>query len=285
MKHFSPDQCVAISETAELEQRHTHLLMQGDCLEHLSSLPDQSVDLVLTDPPYGTTECKWDSVIPLEQMWTELDRVAKPNAAILLFGMEPFSSMLRLSNLKKFRYDWIYEKPAATGFLNAKRQPLRAHEIISVFYARQPIYNPQKTEGHQRKQTARTDINSECYGKAIKRNEYNSTERYPRSIQIFASDKQKVSLHPTQKPVALMEYLIRTYTDEGATVLDFTMGSGTTGVACVNTGRRFVGIELDQDYFQIASDRIESAQTEARAETSIQSQACETTIDLFEKFL
>lgn len=235
-------------------------LIQGDCLEKMKLIPDQSVDLILTDPPYGTTACKWDSVIDFGLMWAELKRIIKPNGAIVLFGAEPFSSLLRASNIKQFRYDWIYEKPAATGFLNAKKQPLRAHEIISVFYARQPIYNPQKTTGQRRKQSARTDIGSECYGKAIKRQVYDSTERYPRSIQKFNSDKQKQSLHPTQKPVALLEYLIKTYTQEGETVLDFTMGSGSTGVACLNTGRDFIGIELDAHYFEIASTRIAQAQ-------------------------
>ena len=235
-------------------------LIQGDCLEKMKLIPDQSVDLILTDPPYGTTACKWDSVIDFGLMWAELKRIIKPNGAIVLFGAEPFSSLLRASNIKQFRYDWIYEKPAATGFLNAKKQPLRAHEIISVFYARQPTYNPQKTIGQRRKQSARTDIGSECYGKAITRQVYDSTERYPRSIQKFNSDKQKQSLHPTQKPVALLEYLIKTYTQEGETVLDFTMGSGSTGVACLNTGRDFIGIELDAHYFEIASTRIAQAQ-------------------------
>lgn len=234
-------------------------LMNGDCLEQLKAVPDNSVDLILTDPPYGTTACKWDSIIPFGPLWAELKRVIKPNGAIILFGTEPFSSLLRASNIKQFRYDWIYEKPAATGFLNAKKQPLRAHEIISVFYARQPTYNPQKITGQRRKQSARLDINSECYGKAIKRTVYDSTERYPRSVQVFNSDKQKESLHPTQKPVALIEYLVKTYTNENETVLDFTMGSGTTGVACVNTNRKFIGIELDPGYFAIAQARIEQA--------------------------
>ena len=231
-------------------------LMHGDCLEKMKSIPSQSVDLILTDPPYGTTKCKWDSVIDFVLMWAELKRIIKPNGAILLFGAEPFSSLLRASNIKDFRYDWIWEKTQATGFLNAKFQPLRAHEIISVFYAKKPTFNPQKTKGHKRKQSARTDIDSECYGKALKRYEYDSEERYPRSIQIFNSDKQKESLHPTQKPVALLEYLIKTYSNEGETVLDFTMGSGSTGVACMNTRRNFIGIEQDNGYFATATERL-----------------------------
>ena len=251
---------VAISETLDLKKEQSYRLMHGDCLELMKELPDASVDMILCDLPYGTTACKWDSVIPFEPLWEQCKRIAKPNAAILLFGMEPFSTMLRMSNLKDFRYDWIYEKPAATGFLNAKKQPLRAHEIISVFYAKQPTFNPQKTSGHPRKQSARTNINSECYGKAIERRVYDSTERYPRSVQVFPSDKQTESLHPTQKPVALMEYLIRSYTNEAETVLDFAMGSCTTGVASLNTGRRFIGIELDEGYFNIAMERMATAQ-------------------------
>ena len=231
-------------------------LMHGDCLEKMKSIPSQSVDLILTDPPYGTTKCKWDSVIDFVLMWAELKRIIKPNGAILLFGAEPFSSLLRASNIKDFRYDWIWEKPNATGFLNSKFQPLRAHEVISVFYAKKPTFNPQRTKGHKRKQSARTDIDSECYGKSIKRYEYDSEERYPRSIQIFNSDKQKESLHPTQKPVALLEYLIKTYSNEGETVLDFTMGSGSTGVACMNTRRNFIGIEQDNGYFATATERL-----------------------------
>lgn len=231
-------------------------LMHGDCLEKMKSIPSQSVDLILTDPPYGTTKCKWDSVIDFVLMWAELKRIIKPNGAILLFGAEPFSSLLRASNIKDFRYDWIWEKPNATGFLNSKFQPLRAHEVISVFYAKKPTFNPQRTKGHKRKQSARTDIDSECYGKSIKRYEYDSEERYPRSIQLFNSDKQKESLHPTQKPVALLEYLIKTYSNEGETVLDFTMGSGSTGVACMNTRRNFIGIEQDNGYFATATERL-----------------------------
>ena len=231
-------------------------LMHGDCLEKMKSIPSQSVDLILTDPPYGTTKCKWDSVIDFVLMWAELKRIIKPNGAILLFGVEPFSSLLRASNIKDFRYDWIWEKPNATGFLNSKFQPLRAHEVISVFYAKKPTFNPQRTKGHKRKQSARTDIDSACYGKSIKRHEYDSDERYPRSIQLFNSDKQKESLHPTQKPVALLEYLIKTYSNEGETVLDFTMGSGSTGVACMNTRRNFIGIEQDNGYFATATERL-----------------------------
>lgn len=231
-------------------------LMLGDCLERMKEIPDGSVDLVLTDPPYGTTACKWDSIIPLEPMWEQLKRVIKPNGAIVMTASQPFTSILVCSNMEMFRYDWVYDKPAGTGFFNAKLMPLRSHESILVFYKSLPTYNPQKTTGHKRKTAKKKVVSSECYGKDISLPSYDSCERYPRSVQAFKSDKRKANYHPTQKPVALMEYLIKTYTNEGETVLDFTMGSGTTGVAALNTGRKFIGIELDEDCFYIASSRI-----------------------------
>lgn len=231
-------------------------LMFGDCLERMKEIPSGSVDMILTDPPYGTTACKWDSIIPLEPMWEQLKRIIKPNGAIVMTASQPFTSVLTCSNLKMFRYDWIYDKPAGTGFFNAKKMPLRNHESILVFYSKLPTYNPQITHGHTRKTSSRLDAKSECYGKAVKKTNYDSTSRYPRSIQRFNSDKQKSNFHPTQKPVALMEYLIKTYTSEGNTVLDFTMGSGTTGVACRNTNRKFIGVELDESYYNIAFERI-----------------------------
>jgi site-specific DNA-methyltransferase (adenine-specific) len=184
------------------------------------------------------------------------ERIIKDNGAIVLFSAQPFTAVLASSNLNLFRYEWIYEKPAATGFLNAKRQPLRAHENVLVFYKKQPTYNPQKTFGHARKKTKRKHVGSECYGKTLKLTEYDSSERYPRSIQAFNSDKQRNSLHPTQKPVSICEYLINTYTNQGDLVLDNCMGSGTTGVACVNTNRKFIGIEKNAEYFEIAQNRI-----------------------------
>ena len=227
-------------------------LMQGDCLELMKDIPDGSVDLILTDPPFGTTKCSWDSVIPFEPMWNELKRIIKPNGAIALFSAQPFTAVLACSNLKLFRYEWIWEKQNATGFLNAKKQPLRSHENILIFYKSQPTYNPQKTFGHERKTAKKKVISSEHYGKQLSVKDYDSTERYPRSVQVFSSDKQKQALHPTQKPVSLCEYFIRTYTNVSETVLDNTMGSGTTGVACVNTGRGFIGIEKEEKYFNVA---------------------------------
>lgn len=236
-------------------------LYNGDCLELIKDVPSGSIDLIFTDPPYGTTNCKWDIIIPFETMWQQLKRIIKPNGAICLFGSEPFSSALRMSNIKDFKYDWYWQKTTPTGFLNAKKQPLRNIETISVFYSKQPTYNPQKTYGHKRKvslakhkQNCKKAEEYNDYGLAS----YDSTERYPTQILQFKTDRQKSALHPTQKPVALLEYLIKTYTNEGETVLDFTMGSGSTGVACVNTNRNFIGIELDEGYFQIAKQRIEN---------------------------
>lgn len=231
----------------------------GDCLQVMREIQDHSIDMILADLPYGTTRCAWDSIIPLDMLWGEYRRIAKPNAAIVLTAMQPFTSLLVASNLSMFRYEWIWEKGNATGFLNAKKQPLRAHESALVFYANQPIYNPQMTHGHDRRTSRRKTVSSECYGKALTLTDYDSNSRYPRSVQFFSSDKQRASFHPTQKPVAWMDFLIRTYTHPGMLVLDNTMGSGTTGVACIGLGRRFIGIEQDEAYFSTARVRIESA--------------------------
>lgn len=227
----------------------------GDCFDVLPTMATGSVDFVCADVPYGTTECKWDSVLDLDRMWSEIYRVAKENAAIVIFSAQPFTSVLVASNLKHWRSEWIWEKGNATGFLNAKKQPLRAHENIEVFYRRQPTYNPQFTTGHARKSSKRKSVNSECYGKAYTLTEYDSTSRYPRDVQFFSSDKQKGSYHPTQKPAALLRYLIETYSNAGDTVLDFTMGSGTAGVACQESGRAFIGIEKDPAIYQVACER------------------------------
>lgn len=225
----------------------------------MKTIPNHSIDLILTDPPYGTTACKWDTIIPLDLMWEQLWRIIKPDGTICLFAGEPFASMLRMSNIKYYKYDWYWQKTTPTGFLNAKRQPMRNIENICIFYKKQPLYNPQKTNGHPRKvstaQHKRHSKKTEDYG-AYGLATYDSTERYPLQTLCFKSDKQKNALHPTQKPVALLEYLINSYTQNGDTVLDFTMGSGSTGVACINTNRNFIGIELDDNYFCIAQDRI-----------------------------
>lgn len=240
---------------------------KGNCLELMCDLPDECIDMVLCDLPYGMTNASWDVAIPFDQLWKQYDRITKENAAVVLFGIEPFSSIMRMSNLENYRYDWIWDKVKGTGFLNAKKRPMRNHEIVSVFYRRQCTYNPQKTFGHELKSTYRSSSNqTDVYGKMVKDYRYSSTERYPRSIQVFSTDTQNSSLHPTQKPVALIEYLIRTYTNRGETVLDNCMGSGTTGVACVRTGRRFVGIELDESYYKTATTRIEAEAAQERLE-------------------
>lgn len=228
-------------------------LLQGDCLELMKTIPDGSVDLVLTDPPYGTTQNKWDSIIDLEMMWKEVWRVLKPNGACVLFGGEPFSSALRMSDLRNYKYDWVWEKSKPTGHLNAKKQPLRKVENILVFYKKQCLYNPQGIIPTD-KLVKRTNRGN--YGDCSKTTKQTVTN-YPRNILRYPSID---GVHQTQKPVELMEYLIKTYTNESETVLDFTMGSGTTGVACINTDRKFIGIELDETYFNIAKERIEDAQ-------------------------
>lgn len=240
-------------------------LIQGDCLELMKTIPDGSVDMILTDPPYGTTACKWDSIIPFEPMWEQLKRIIKPNGAIVLFGSEPFSSLLRCSNLKMFKYDWVWNKTKPQGFLNAKARPLVEHELIHVFSSgtctstsKTMTYNPQ---GLFDVNVVLRNTDTESIGKRKSResgSEYKQTRSgYPRSILKYAHDQSK--LHPTQKPVALLEYLIKTYTQENETVLDFTCGSGSTGVAAKNLNRSFIGIELDQNYFEIAKERIENA--------------------------
>lgn len=236
-------------------------LLHGDCLELLKTIPDQSVDLVCADMPYGTTQCKWDSQIELELLWPELKRITKDSSAILLFAQTPFDKVLGASNLPMLRYEWIWEKTAATGHLNSGRMPMKAHENVLVFYKKLPLYNPQKTTGHDRKTSTRSgfEYQSECYGVQGKKSYYDSTERLPRSVQVFAHDKQKRNLHPTQKPLALLEYLIKTYSNEGDLVCDFCFGSGTAGEASVNLGRQFIGIEKDLRYFEIGKTRIETA--------------------------
>jgi len=234
-------------------------LRQGDCLELMKSIPDGSVDAIITDPPYGTTACKWDSVIPLEPMWERINKLIKPNGAIVLFAQTPFDKVLGYSNLSMLRYEWIWCKNLATGHLNAKKMPLKEHENIIVFYNKLPTYNPQFTKGEPYIKKSSSD--GSVYRKGIGgHTTENSGNRYPKSIITMTNASRKNKLHPTQKPVALLEYLIKTYTNEGETVLDFTMGSGSTGVACKNTGRNFIGIELDETYFEIAKKRIEEEQ-------------------------
>lgn len=232
-------------------------LIHGECLEEMAKLPDNSVDMVMTDPPYGTTACKWDSIIPLEPMWEQLKRVIKPNGAIVMTASQPFTTTLIASNMKMFKYCWVWEKNFSTNFFHAKRQPLRKHEDILCFYQKPGRYYPIKSTEHPPTQSAKGSSPGKLWhGENNRDYAGGDTERYPTSILGFDAVDPKQRIHPTQKPVALMEYLIKTYTNEGDTVLDFTMGSGTTGVACACLNRNFVGIEKDDKYFEIAKRRI-----------------------------
>lgn len=255
-------------------------LMCGDCLELMKDIPDASVDMILCDLPYGTTACKWDKIIPFEPLWEQYNRIIKPNGAICLFGSEPFSSYLRISNIGQYRYDWIWHKNLSGSFVNAKKMPMKYHENISVFYKKLPTYNPQfqpysesvlkrfkdgdmvnrRKECDKPKNVLHGGIAFEGVQTVDKRR-----GKYPESVQYFKSEHTANGkrLHPTQKPVPLLEYLIRTYTNEGEIVLDNCMGSGSTGVACINTNRKFIGMEIDPQYFEIAKKRIEEAQKAA----------------------
>lgn len=222
-------------------------------------IADKSIDMILCDLPYGTTNCKWDSPIDLSQLWKQYNRIIKSTTPVLLFAQTPFDKVLGTSNLSMLRYEYIWEKTEATGHLNAKKMPMKAHENILVFYKKLPVYHPQKTSGHVLKKTVKTKDITDLYSQQnFDRIPYKSTERYPRSVIKHSTDKQRCNLHPTQKPVALLEYFIRTYTNPGDTVLDNTMGSGSTGVACLNTGRNFIGIEKDSEYFYKAKERIQN---------------------------
>ena len=244
--------------------RYEAALYKGDTLEVMSKFADRSVDMILCDLPYGTTACKWDTVIPFEPLWEQYKRIIKPNGAIVLFGSEPFSSLLRVSNLKEFKYDWTWDKVTARGHLVAKKRPMAQSECISVFYANAPTYNPQmvkrppdKIQVHKTTECARTEIMGGVSNAPVNR-VYD--EWYPKTIITMSNaGSSNTSVHPTQKPVALCEYLIKTYTNESALVLDNTMGSGTTGVACMHTKRYFAGIEREPKHFAIAEQRIDAA--------------------------
>ena len=247
----------------------TMKLYKGDCLEVMKTIENNSIDAIITDPPYGTTACKWDSVIDFKLMWEQLNRIIKPNGAIVLFSAQPFTSALVMSNPKMFRYDFTWDKKKLTGVLNAKKMPLRRHEDICVFYKKLPTYNPQKTYNGKKTGIKKHIVNSENYRKTDKVSTYiDDGSRYPTSIidninGVINNSKEKVK-HPTQKPIKLMEYLINSYTNENETVLDFTMGSGSTGVAANNLNRNFIGIEMDEAYFEIAQQRINKIDTEPK---------------------
>ena len=231
-------------------------IVHGDCLEVMPSIPDKSIDMILCDLPYGTTACKWDTVIPFEPLWKEYKRLIKDNGAIVLTASQPFTSALVMSNPDMFRYDWVWDKRKPSNFLNANRTPLMKHESVLIFYNLFPVYNPQKTTGKTRYKGGKKYANNGCYGDygEYERVQYN--EYFPKSIIEISNAKQKGKVHPTQKPVALFEYLIRTYTNEGETVLDNCIGSGTTAIACINTNRNFIGIEKEEKYVGIARKRI-----------------------------
>ena len=243
--------------------------MQGDCLEIMKTIPDGSVDMILTDPPFGTTACGWDSVIPFEPMWEQLKRIIKPNGAIVLFGSEPFSSALRMSNIKQYKYDWVWEKEKGTGFARAKKQPLRKHEDIVVFYSKQPFYDSMgelldKPYKHTLpiSKSKSDNVAGSGYNSDGSRVYHTYTHSSKHTILRFPRDATRLSLHPTQKPVALLEYLIKTYTQENETVLDFTAGSMSTAIACINTNRKGIMIEKDSHYFKVGSERVERALSE-----------------------
>jgi DNA modification methylase len=241
---------------------------QGDCLEVMKEIPDKSIDLICADLPYETTNCSWDSMLDLPKLWIEYERIIKDNGAILLFAQTPFDKILGSSNLKLLRYEWIWEKTQATGHLNSKRMPMKAHENILVFYKKQPTYNPIMTEGHVRKVSKaknraacieRRNDTDNIYNNeyADKVSDYDSTVRYPRDVLKFPSDKQKSTLHKTQKPVDLLKYFIKTYTNEGELVLDNTAGSSSTAIAAIETNRNWIMIEKEEKFVEISNKRIQ----------------------------
>lgn len=232
----------------------------GDSLDLMKMIPDKFIDFIPADLPFGTTKCRWDTPIDLVLLWEQYERIIKDNGCIALNAQTPFDKVLGVSNLPLLRYEWIWEKTSATGHLNAKKMPMKAHENILIFYKKPPTYNPQKTTGHERKVSkAEHKINckeSDVYNKGQKLTTYDSTERYPRSVLTFPTDKQKNNLHPTQKPEALVEYMIKTYTNEGDIVLDNVSGSGTTGKVCKKLNRNWIMMEKDYDNYKISCERV-----------------------------
>lgn len=242
-----------------LSKMNTINLMNGDCLILLNCVPDNSVDMILTDPPYGTTACKWDSIIPLEPMWEHLKRIIKPNGAIVMTASQPFTTTLIASNMKMFKYCWVWDKKLAGNIFLAKSQPMKVHEDVVVFNGTKETFYPIKTHLSEIREYKDKYGGGESFGKKGTGDKVHTTKgKNPKSILEVSNANRKGNVHPTQKPVALMEYLIKTYTNKGETVLDFTMGSGTTGVAAVRNNRGFIGIELDEKYFKIAEERIKN---------------------------
>lgn len=240
---------------------NTTTLWFGDCLKLMNNIPDKSIDFIFSDLPYGTTNCSWDSIIDLDLLWKQYKRVRKDSTAIVLFAQTPFDKVLGMSNIQELRYEWIWEKTQATGHLNARKMPMKAHENLLVFYKNLPTYNPQKTQGHKPVNSytkyVETQNNTEIYNKmSLEISGGGNTDRYPRSIQVFSSDKQKSKIHSTQKPLSLCEYIIKTYTNENYVVLDSTCGSGTTLLACKNLNRSCIGIEKDKEIYNKAYERV-----------------------------
>lgn len=243
----------------------SYYLYKGDCLVEMNNIEDHSIDMILCDLPYSCTHCEWDSLIPFDKLWERYNRLAKKNAAIVLFGNEPFSSYLRLSNIKDYRYDLVWEKESITNFMQVKRRFGKSTEMISIFYKAQPVYNPQMVVHNGKPVSSKPAIKSNKSLTTVDSKYFHITPyvdnglRYPRDVLRFNRVAKTKTVHPTQKPVELLEYLIKSFTNEGMTVLDNCMGSGSTGVACINTNRNFIGIELDDNYFKIASDRLREA--------------------------
>tara|TARA_R110000772_G_scaffold43995_2_gene101243 strand:- start:1706 stop:2470 length:765 start_codon:yes stop_codon:yes gene_type:complete len=247
-------------EIISVGQIPNNSVINADCLSVMKYIDDESIDMILCDLPYGTTRCRWDTIIDLDKLWEEYKRIIKPNGAIALFAQTPFDKVLGLSNIEMLKYEWIWEKTQATGHLMAKKRPMKAHENILIFYKKQCTYNPQKTQGHKRKVSTahhkRNTSTGDIYGKSDNFSDYDSTERYPRSVLEFASDKQKLNLHSTQKPLALCEYFIKTYSNENDIILDNTAGSGTTGLAAKNLNRNYIMIEKDEEIYEICCNRV-----------------------------
>ena len=243
-----------------IKQKGFYKLINGDCLEVMKGIPDKSIDCIVCDPPYGTTACKWDSIIPFDLMWEQLERIIKDDGAIVLFGSEPFSTELRHSNIKMYKDDWVWNKVRGVGHLLAKKRPMMCTENISVFYKKQPNYNPQMRTREKRRRSMNNGNDKVQHGNGKKFVGEILEKEYPiNEVTLSKSDMIQNNFHPTQKPVDLLSYLIKTYSNEGETVLDFTMGSGSTGVACMETGRKFIGIELDEQYFKISCGRVKQA--------------------------
>ena len=253
---------ISKSEVKNILENKNYKLLQGDCLELMKDIQDKSIDMILCDLPYGTTQCKWDSVIPFEPLWEQYNRIIKDNGAVLLFGSEPFSSYLRMSNIKNYKYDWKWDKVVGSNFVQAKKQPLRIYEDICVFYKKQPTYNPQMTERDKKnerpakKKSVNNIINMVCEDEGTRNKKKYPVNKIEYNRLSGELNSSKI-LHPCQKPIAILDYLIKTYTTDGEVILDNCMGSGSTGVAALNINRKFIGMELDEKYFQIAEKRIQ----------------------------